>query len=719
MDPLETKTNLSATLGFSGWQDTSEPSITPIQFHLLPSTKAIVLDVRDAPTLTATLEGPLSNNSIILIDDNIWVNGSAVTSGANPVSMLGNLSFSMRSNGSGTDWIEIFNQTVNGTFSVQHFLTAGVAQISAGEIELQVRFFPDTIEATDDANMSSGAPYLLRGWLQFSTQSVSQLRGTESVVLVSMTDHRGVDTDLLASGNFDFTFNGTWVNTTVDPESETITLNWFLDADMYAGDYLLDISFNCSDLYQASIGQGSVRVAAEVDWNITLAQDWTHIGNSSYIFGDIFDAVHTNRKVLGDNITMLSLFMTTLEGAPIDLSQGLLNNTTSEYNLSFTVPTTSASNAYDFILDMDFDSQAPIGGAYYRYVDTTVPPALPIPPGTLVGFESEFVVSTERRNLIVEMNGTIDFNATITDVADDSNVSDASVEFIFDYGNTNVSIGTAISDAAGFAGVGWTASGISPGYYDVLMIVYDDLTDPLATGNSRRTGNSTLVNLTVQVPSDFRIDSVPSTVTAGLNFNVLGQVLDGDDASRPLIAPVQMSAFWLSNPDELLVPNYQTSPNGTFNMSIPTDTSGNGTVRGNKVLVLSVVEGSSPFYLTASTQNGILVMGVSRFENIQPLNPILVNRGDEVNISARLVESSNLFLPLGSYDVDIEFHETWLPGTQTDGGGFANFTYLIPTSHPLGLINVNLVFNGSSDLMVIDQRQSFIDYHPVDHHLGR
>ena len=708
LDPLETKTNLSATLGFSGWQDTSEPSITPIQFHLLPSTKAIVLDVRDAPTLTATLEGPLSNNSIILIDDNIWVNGSAVTSGANPVSMLGNLSFSMRSNGSGTDWIEIFNQTVNGTFSVQHFLTAGVAQISAGEIELQVRFFPDSIEATDDANMSSGAPYLLRGWLQFSTQSVSQLRGTESVVLVSMTDHRGVDTDLLASGNFDFTFNGTWVNTTVDPESETITLNWFLDADMYAGDYLLDISFNGSDLYQASIGQGSVRVAAEVDWNITLAQDWTHIGNSSYIFGDIFDAVHTNRKVLGDNITMLSLFMTTLEGAPIDLSQGLLNNTTSEYNLSFTVPTTSASNAYDFILDMDFDSQAPIGGAYYRYVDTTVPPALPIPPGTLVGFESEFVVSTERRNLIVEVNGTIDFNATITDVADDSNVSDASVEFIFDYGNTNVSIGTAISDAAGFAGVGWTASGIAPGYYDVLMIVYDDLTDPLATGNSRRTGNSTLVNLTVQVPSDFRIDSVPSTVTAGLNFNVLGQVLDGDDASRPLIAPVQMSAFWLSNPDELLVPNYQTSPNGTFNMSIPTDTSGNGTVRGNKVLVLSVVEGSSPFYLTASTQNGILVMGVSRFENIQPLNPILVNRGDEVNISARLVESSNLFLPLGSYDVDIEFHETWLPGTQTDGGGFANFTYLIPTSHPLGLINVNLVFNGSSDLLATNVNLSSI-----------
>jgi hypothetical protein len=405
---------------------------------------------------------------------------------------------------------------------------------------------------------------------------------------------------------------------------------------------------------------------------------------------------------------MLSLIMTTIEGQPIDLAQGLLNNTTSEYNLSFTVPTTSPSNAYEFILNMDFENQAPVGGPYYRFVDTTVPPATPTLPSTLVGFESEFVVDTGQRNLLVEVNGSLDFNVTVTDVADDSNISDATVEFIFDYGRTNVSIGTAISDEAGFASIGWTAAGVAPGYYDVLMIVYDDLSDPLAVGNTRRTGNSTLVNLTVQVPSNFRIDSIPTTVTAGLNFNVLGQVLDGDNATRPLIAPVELSAFWLSNPDELLVGSYQTAVNGTFNMSIPTDTSGNGTLRGNKVLVISVIEGSSPFYLTASTQNGMLVMGVSRFENIQPLNPILVNRGDEVNISARLVESSNLFLPLGGFDVDIEFHESWLPGTQTDGEGFANFSYLVPTTHPLGLITVTMVFNGSVDLLATNVNLSSI-----------
>ena len=76
-----------------------------------------------------------------------------------------------------------------------------------------------------------------------------------------------------------------------------------------------------------------------------------------------------------------------------------------------------------------------------------------------------------------------------------------------------------------------------------------------------------------------------------------------------------------------------------------------------------------------------------------------MNRGSTVNITARLLESSNLFAPLSGFDVDIQFHETWLNGTQTDGAGFANFSHLVPFSHPLGLIVVTLVFNGSTDLL--------------------
>ena len=699
LDPLETKTNISATLGFSGWQDTQATGITPSQFHLRPSTTPILIDVRDAPNVTATLEGPLTNNSILLINDNIWLNGSTLTTGAAPVAMPGNISLSIRENGTSQEWVQVFNVSVNGSFSIQHFLATADAQVMAGILELQIRFFPDAIEATDDANVSAGGPYLLRGFLEFQFLSSAQLRGTEATVLVTAVDHRGVSTDLLLSGNFDYSFNGNWVNTTVDPLTETMTINWLVDSTLFAGDYDFDISFNGSDLYQPSTGSELMRIAAEVAWNLSLSQDWTHLGNTSYLFGDIFDAQYTNISVLGDNITMLTILMMTPEGMPIDLAQGFLNNTTGSFLLNFTVPTTSPSDSYEFILNMDFDTLAPPGGAYFRFVDNTIPPATPVLPSTLVGIESEFVVAPERDSLIVEVNQALDFNAKISDVADMSNVTGATVEYIFDYGGANISMGTDVSDAQGNSTLQWTATSIAPGYYDVLVVVYDDLTAGLGQGNSRRTGNSSIVNLTVQVPSDIRIDSIPTVATAGLNFNVLGQVLDADDPTRPLSTPVEMSAFWLNNPNETLVAAYQTSTNGTFNISVPTDTSANGTERGNKILVLSVNEGSSPFYLTASSQNGMLIMGVSQFENLQPLNPITVNRGDTVNITGRLLESSNLFAPLSAFDVDIQFHETWLTGTQTDGEGYANFSHQIPMSHPLGLIVVSLVFNGSVDLL--------------------
>ena len=52
LDPLETKTNVSATLGFSGWQDTQVVGLTPVQFHLRPTTTAILMDVHTGEVLS-------------------------------------------------------------------------------------------------------------------------------------------------------------------------------------------------------------------------------------------------------------------------------------------------------------------------------------------------------------------------------------------------------------------------------------------------------------------------------------------------------------------------------------------------------------------------------------------------------------------------------------------------------------------------------------------
>ena len=101
-----------------------------------------------------------------------------------------------------------------------------------------------------------------------------------------------------------------------------------------------------------------------------------------------------------------------------------------------------------------------------------------------------------------------------------------------------------------------------------------------AVGNSRRTGNSTFVDVTVQVPTDIRIDVLPSTITAGVPFNMQGQILDDDDPARALTSGVRLDVYWQSNPEELLRSGVPTLSNGSFNLTVPTDTANNGTVRG-------------------------------------------------------------------------------------------------------------------------------------------
>ena len=172
LDELETKTNVSATLGYDGWVQT-EDGITGPTYHLRPTQTAFTLDIRDAPNLTATLEGPGTNSSLLLLNNDIYVNGTALTIGASPVGMAGNLSFEMRENNSGGDWTEIFNVTVNGAFNIQHFLNASDVNVAAGILEVRLRFYPDLYESTDDANLSTGDPYALVGILNFEVIALS------------------------------------------------------------------------------------------------------------------------------------------------------------------------------------------------------------------------------------------------------------------------------------------------------------------------------------------------------------------------------------------------------------------------------------------------------------------------------------------------------------------------------------------------------------------
>ncbi|MGB1659602.1 MAG: hypothetical protein ACPHHS_03815, partial [Candidatus Poseidoniaceae archaeon] len=319
-------------------------------------------------------------------------------------------------------------------------------------------------------------------------------------------------------------------------------------------------------------------------------------GNTTYIVGDIFDGQFTNERVLG-NDTIISMTLLDADGFPIDLANGMLDNATGEFNLTVVMPTTLPSNGYEVAVDFNFEAMAPPGGAFYRVVDSSTPPNPPTLPSVTVGIESEFLLEEELSAIEFVSGDQVTFNTTVYDVADKSNLSGITVEYIWDFGNSNQTIGTAVTDAEGNASFTWATASLAPGDYILQMLVVDDLTDPLAVGNSRRTGNSTFVDVTVQVPTDIRIDVLPSTITAGVPFNMQGQILDDDDPARALISGVRLDVYWQSNPEELLRSGVPTLSNGSFNLTVPTDTVNNGTVRGPRTLVVEVLEDSSPYYL--------------------------------------------------------------------------------------------------------------------------
>ena len=702
LDETETLGPIDATLWYEGWAEEIDSNPIFSNKHLRASTLNLTFDVREAPNLTATVEGPLSdNNSLILVGEEIYVNGTAKSLGPSPVDMAGQLVLSVRELGQFDEWLPLFNRTVNGTFSIVETLNATDLPLSAGLIELQLRFFPTLIDATDDANLSINEPYKLVSYLQFEFTTNPTLRGQSGVFNVDILDHNLQKVDL-ASGDFDFFFNNTWFNTTSNL-SGTHVVSIDLDSNLVAEDYALRVQYNGSDNYVASSGNGSLRVKGGIGWNFVIGQDWTHIGNSTYVNGTIFDELYQT-PILGDNISQYTISLSTGEGDLIDIAQGVVDNQTSSFNTTFVMPTNVGSNGYNFEVNFDFYSQQPLGGPFFASGDSIIDPSGAISnqpiPTFLAGAESEFVVTQgERIAEFVLTNNDVDMNVTITDIGSKSILEGINVEYYFDWNNTNVSMGTIITDESGIANLTWNAAGIAPGEYGIMAIVQDDLTDPLAVGNSRRVGNFTLFNLVVKSTTDIRVDSIPNSITAGLDFTVIGQVIDAEDVSRTLIDSVNLKVNWLDNENETLVTSYETTLNGSFNLTVPTDTSNNGTVRGAKTLVITVIEESSIYYTGSSKESSIFVFGVTQFDSIQPLNAIVVNRGADVNMTSQLVESSNLFQPLSGYDVTYQFRGIPIGTVPTDGRGFANITHNIPFSQPLGITTVDVIFAGSSDLL--------------------
>ena len=318
----------------------------------------MTLDIRDAPNLTAVIEGPGSDNSILQVGEPVYINGTAQSFGATPTSLSGNLSFGMRELNGGGTFVELFNQSVNGAFTISHILDVNSTFVRAGNVELELIFYPDNLDATDSLN-TSGTEWFLQGLLVFELLANSQLRGQDVGIIVQISDHLGSQLDLNLTGNFTFDFDGSTVNTTTDPGSSTLSPTFAPSANLAAGDYTFNISFDGNDFFLAS-NSTTLRIMGTVDVTVSVIDDWTYLGNTTWLIGDITDDV-LGTSVLGNDSRIIAQLVTT-EGLVFDLANGMLNNTTGSYNLSITAPTVIPSGVYDVEVLVDFDSVSQPGG---------------------------------------------------------------------------------------------------------------------------------------------------------------------------------------------------------------------------------------------------------------------------------------------------------------------------------------------------------------------
>ena len=689
LDSTEPLGNLSSSIWFPGWTDTSMVVAGSPAYNLRPLAFPLMLNVSEAPNLSATLEGPGANNSIIIVDDLFYINGSAISRGPSPVAMDGMLEFSIRQNGTGGLYNVVLNQSVNGTFSVSANMSALLAVIPAGLMDVRLRFYPTLLEATDDANMS-GPAWWLKGFIRIEFQSNPAMRGGQTSVILDFYDHRDSNIDLNLTGDFSSSFNGTWFNTSTNPAG-TLNLIWNTSASLAAGDYPFETIFNGSEYFAPVTNSTLIRIQADVSITAGPGVDWVHIGDIGWINGSFVDA-QLLTPVLNNNSGITVIIIHPTDG-PYEVGSTLLNTSTGNFSVNFTMPNIAAG-VYTAELVVDFQNGAPPGGPYYNYIGEFL-------PSTQIGVESDAILSIADVPPRLQINDTADLIIHVVDGADNSNVSGAVVNYVFDFGNSNTSIGQATSDPDGNATLTWLAAGFDPGSYVVRFWMANDTTDTISTPNAARyIGNETSMTMILQAPTIVNLLSIPTNITAGMAFNVSGVIMDNDNLSRPLSEAVNIDIYWADNPEEKLINNRPTTPNGTFSFSVPTDSSGNGTTRGNHDLIIEVVNNSSPYYLTANTSHPMLIFGVTDFEGMQPLNAVIVNRGDSTNISTILVEASDQFTALDNFTVAMRFDETWMSAEEmTDGNGRVTFNYSIPFDQPLGLINATFFFNGSVDLL--------------------
>ena len=586
-----------------------------------------------------------------------------------------------------------------GEFSLNWSFSASSVPLPAGEVQVKLEFDSDGLNANDQTTFTD--EFGIRSYVEFSYQLQAIPRGNQAVVEVVLTDHTNTSVADFA-GSYSLFLNGTEEWNVTDPDIPRLDVAFTPPWETFAGDYTWVLNYTGSTWFQPAIVNDVIRIQGRANATVQLGLGWTPRGSTNWISGFANDIFH-DVPITGNNssIVVQLLVPSDLPPAPdgspsppvvYRLASGWINESTGGYNLTFSMPSGVGSGVYELRVLLDFSVNSQAGGEYFKVQDDAVYRA---------GIQTEFIVETSPESLVVIAGSQMTINATITDIEDNSQLEGVLADIYFDWGGPNQLLmenqTTGADGIAAFSPI--IPADTAPGYYSVRVHAPDDVTDSLALdGAGRWLGNQSFVNLTVQVASFVEIDSIPLEVTAGQAFSMSGRVLDAVDSNRSVNGPMSLEVFFLADSSETLVNSVTTTSNGSFTISVPTDPLGDGITSGTKTVIVSVLNGSTPFYLTGTGNATILVRGVTQFVDKNPIINTVVDRGSSINFGARLVESSDNDRQLGDLTVAAKFDDTWLPEIQTNGVGIANFSFDVPHTQPLGLVTVTLFFNGSSTL---------------------
>ena len=274
---------INASLAFLGWHQTDLNNASNPEYHLRPNAIDFNFNITPSPNLTISLEGSDANNSILDINQLVFINGTAVSRGPSPEPLNGSLTFQMRRAGTNGPYTDLATWQLNssnwtttpGQFSIEWNFNESSVPIPAGLVEVKFIYSAEELFATDEESFLS--TFGIRSYVEFEYQLIPTERGTEALVGVQLSDHTGTSVADFP-GLYSVDFNGTEVFNITDPESGSFNVVWVPNSNTFAGDYLWQLNYTGSTWLRPASVLDTIRIQGKANVTVTLGSEWTDRG---------------------------------------------------------------------------------------------------------------------------------------------------------------------------------------------------------------------------------------------------------------------------------------------------------------------------------------------------------------------------------------------------------------------------------------------------------